>query len=396
MRDAMPCAACGSSRTRVFYECEQIPVQSCVLLESAVAAEAYPRGDLSLQVCSDCGFIGNIAFSYDVQGEIDAYESSQAGSGRFSAYQRALCEQLAERHDLEGRHVLEIGSGAGDFLLELCEVAGCTGEGYDPTLPEARVERSFGARCRLLPEAFGEAQLGRPFDLLCCRHTLEHVAAPGEMVALSARASRRSGDAPVFFEVPDTLRILEDRAFWDVYYEHCAYFGTGSLTRLFRREGLRVTDLERVYDDQYLLITAIPAREGAPQPGPSGSEDDDLERMVQGAADFEREVGAILADWRARLARCAERGDRVALWGAGSKAAGFLATLGIGEQIPYIVDINPRKQGMFQAGTGQEIVAPDRLREYRPDLLVIMNAIYEQEIRKDLDDLGLSPEIVAL
>ena len=45
----------------------------------------------------------------------------------------------------------------------------------------------------------------------------------------------------LFVEVPDTMRILVEGAFWDVYYEHCSYFTLGSLGRLLQREkfGLR-------------------------------------------------------------------------------------------------------------------------------------------------------------
>jgi hypothetical protein len=48
------------------------------------------------------------------------------------------------------------------------------------------------------------------------------------------------------------------------------------------------------------------------------------------------------------------------------------------------------------AGTGQEIISPDFLKDYRPDLVIIMNSVYKQEIERDLAEMGLSPEIIPL
>ena len=64
--------------------------------------------------------------------------------------------------------------------------------------------------------------------------------------------------------------------------------------------------------------------------------------------------------------------------------------------IRYGVDINPYRQGHFLPGTGLSIVGPDFLADYRPDLVVIMNPIYRDEIARDLERMGLTPEIVTL
>jgi hypothetical protein len=101
--------------------------------------------------------------------------------------------------------------------------------------------------------------------------------------------------------------------------------------------------------------------------------------------------------WRAALAEWRAAGKRVVLWGGGSKGVAFLTTLGLTlDDVAYAVDINPIKHGTFMAGTGQEIVAPEFLRDYRPDVVIIMNPVYRAEVTADLTDLGLSPEILTL
>jgi hypothetical protein len=65
-------------------------------------------------------------------------------------------------------------------------------------------------------------------------------------------------DTVVLFELPDVLRALRECAFWDVYDEHCSYFTPGSLARLFRASGFEVLVVELDYDDQYILVEAVP------------------------------------------------------------------------------------------------------------------------------------------
>ena len=73
---------------------------------------------------------------------------------------------------------------------------------------------------------------------------------------------------------------------------------------------------------------------------------------------------------------------RVAIWGAGSKGVAFLTTLGVRSEVAFAVDINPHKHGFFMPGTGHEVVGPERLREAPPDVVVVMNPIYVEEIRR--------------
>jgi hypothetical protein len=45
------------------------------------------------------------------------------------------------------------------------------------------------------------------------------------------------------------------------------------------------------------------------------------------------------------------------------------------------------------AGTGQQIVAPEFLQEYRPDVVIVMNPIYCDEIQHTLNHMGIRVEL---
>jgi hypothetical protein len=74
----------------------------------------------------------------------------------------------------------------------------------------------------------------------------------------------------------------------------------------------------------------------------------------------------------------------------------FLNTIGVKDEIEFIVDINTYRQGKYLPGSGKLIVAPAFLKEYRPDVVIAMNPIYLDEIRNDLHSMGLEPELTAV
>jgi hypothetical protein len=84
------------------------------------------------------------------------------------------------------------------------------------------------------------------------------------------------------------------------------------------------------------------------------------------------------------------------LWGASSKAVGFLSAIASNDAVTAAVDINPFKQDKFLPGSGHPVMGPAALTDIKPDLVVVMNPIYVPEIAETLRGLGLNPEIRAL
>ena len=104
----------------------------------------------------------------------------------------------------------------------------------------------------------------------------------------------------------------------------------------------------------------------------------------------------MLEYWENQLSRIETRGQKAVVWGSGSKGVTFLNTLANARSIEFVVDINPHRQGTYMAGTGQLIVAPSFLQEYQPNVVIVMNSVYRDEIRRDLGQLGLEPTLLAL
>jgi hypothetical protein len=390
---ASSCPACGAGGLDVFYQVEGVPSYSVVMLGSRDEALAFPRADLRLAFCRACGFITNAAFDATLDVRSGDYEDSQAYSPRFRDFARDLARRWIDAYDIRGRTVLEIGCGKGWFLQTICDLGDNKGIGVDPNARHERLDDPYG-RITLIRDLYSERYADLAPDVVICRHTLEHIQPVADFMRTVRTAIGDRSDTTVLFEVPDVQRVLDDLGFWDVYYEHCSYFSAGSLARLFRRTGFQVLDVRREYDGQYLTIDAAPATTTAPDEAlPIEA---DLAALAESVERFAGELQPRLETWRSRLHDIAARGGRAVVWGGGSKGATYVNTLQVGDDISCLVDINPFMQGKFVAGAGSEVVAPERLADIRPDVVLLMNPIYRDEVQADLDRLQVDAELVAV
>jgi len=184
--------------------------------------------------------------------------------------------------------------------------------------------------------------------------------------------------------------ILEKLSIWDIIYEHCNYFSRESLGHAFRASGFEVVRLEEAYGGQFLSLEARLAGRADAGEGLK----DDISELASDVQRFAEQVRERSETWQARLESIRRDHRRTVIWGGGAKSVSFLNMLRIGEAIPYVVDINPHKQGQHLPGTGQKIVAPVFLKEFEPQMVIVMNPIYRREVEAQLKELGIAAEMI--
>lgn len=387
------CPSCGSHNLFSFYEQVEVPVDSCRLLDERAKAKSFPCGSVRLAFCKICGFITNAAFDPSVQDYSASYEEVQGFSPRFQEFTESLAWCLIEKYDLRGKDILEIGCGRGDFLALICQLGGNRGIGIDPCLCEGQIGGALGGDISFIKDYYSEGYAHLAGDFVICRHTLEHIQPVGEFIRLLRRTLAGRPETVVFFEVPDMRRIIRQAAFWDIYYEHCSYFTCGSLARLFRMMGFEVLGLALDYEDQYILIECRPSQTNSATPLELEEQPAELTQAVM---EFQTRYADNYSYWKRILGFARQQGQRVVIWGSGSKAGALLKALGLEDVVEYVVNINHYQHGRYVVGTGQQMVSPEFLRHYQPDFVINMNPVYHDEIAQTLQDLGVETNLLVV
>jgi SAM-dependent methyltransferase len=387
------CPVCSSADIAVILEISQLPANILLLCSTQDQALGLgsARGDIQLGFCQGCGHIFNLLFDPKLVEYTQDYENSLHFSPRFQNDTTSLATQLIERYDLHGKDIIEIGCGKGDFLKLLCEAGGNSGVGFDPSYVPQATDAKTAKQVHFIQDFYSERYASYKADLICSRQVLEHIYNPVNFLNMVRQAIGNRLNTVVFFDVPNMLFMLRELDIWNIFYEHCSYFGPSSLARVFMACGFNICNITETFGGQFLCIEALPAEDLANSKCAPG---DDFKEMLDDVVAFADNYRSKVETWRSKLDQIKCSGQRAIAWGAGSRGTVFLNTLKTQDQIQYVVDINPRKQGMYIAGTGQQIVSPEFLSDYQPDVVILINPIYQSEVQQLIDSLGLTTELI--
>jgi SAM-dependent methyltransferase len=369
---AYPCRVCGSSETHEFLHRDAVPVHQNLVLETRAEALGVSRGDLALTVCRACGFVFNAAFDAGKLAYGEDYDNTQSHSPFFARYIEELARHLVDAEGVRDAAIVEVGCGKGTFLRLLVGDPryGNTGVGFDPSY--VGPDSEFGGRLRFERRFYDAACADVPADVVVCRHVIEHVPDPLEVLRAVRLALARARAPRIYFETPCVEWILRNQVIWDFFYEHCSLFTAASLATAFERSGFAVRAVEHVFGGQYLWLEAGIAAAGGPVRATAGE-------VPALGEQFARAEARLRSGWRERVLGLAGAG-KVAIWGAGAKGTTFAHLVDPDcRLIDCVVDLNPNKQGRFVPGTGHPIVGPGELAPRGVRFAILMNPNYRAE-----------------
>jgi SAM-dependent methyltransferase len=362
------------------------------LCESYVTRENLGRMEpfypLHAYVCDECFLVQLEEFvsPEEIFGEY-AYFSSYAES--WVEHMRRYAEVITGRLSLGPESlVVEVASNDG-YLLQHFVARGIPVLGIEPAANVARVAAAKGIPT--LVKFFGEQTArelvaqGRQADLVCGANVLAQVPRPKDFVE-GLRLLLKPGGV-VTIEFPHLMRLMAESQFDTIYHEHFSYFSFLTAERLFATHGLTVFDVEELPTHGGSL--RIYARRTGDDGHPVGAAVTELRRReieagllrVETYRGFGDQVKAAKRKLLDFLIRAKGAGKTVVGYGAPGKGNTLLNYCGIRTDfLDFTVDRNTYKQGKFLPGTHIPIHPPDRIREARPDYVLILPWNFKDEI----------------
>ena len=385
------CRFCGTGLQRTFVDLGLSP-----LCETYPAAADFHRGEvyypLHVYVCENCFLV-----------QLEEYESAESiftDYAYFSSYSDSwlkhsenYCKKMASQFRLDkSSFVVEVASNDG-YLLQYFVRQGVPVLGIEPAANVAKVavEKGVPSLVRFFGTELAKelAADGRRADLVLGNNVLAQVPDLNDFV--EGLKILLKPDGVLTLEFPHLLKLIELNEFDTIYHEHFSYFSMLTTVRLMEAHGLKVFDVEELKSHGgSLRIYACRAECSAHplQPGVAKVLADEAKAGLsspQGYDGFARQVKETKLALVEFLLTAAKQGKSVAGYGAPGKSATLLHYCGIGKDlIEYTVDRSPYKQGRFLPGNHIPIFHPDRIRETRPDYIVILPWNLKDEIMEQL------------
>lgn len=358
----MNCPICKNNNFEFIYRFSDTSTLQNKLCDSLENALKEKKMNFRLFGCKDCGFVfngdfnpENIEYSFD-------YDNTQENSSYFLKYLEKLAKKLVKKYNLKNKEVVEIGCGKGGFLKLLYQNGAKNIKGFDPSylnhdlLIDKLVEKNH----------FDIKNVKNKVDFVVCRHVLEHVPDVLSFVSSAEKCLKNNGT--MYFETPSLEWIIKNKAFFDFFYEHCNYFCKKSIVKLFNQSGFGNIFFNHGLKGQYFQIEIS-------RGGKTNYNDYPI-------LDFKK-ISQFLDKQIKKHNKITAKLDNFAVWGAGAKGVAFLNRLKISKKkCQYVIDINPNKEGKFISVSGQKIVSPEIIKKENFKNIIIMNPVYEREIKQ--------------
>jgi SAM-dependent methyltransferase len=385
------CRFCGQPLRFTFVDLGMSPLcESFLSLEQLNQMEPfYP---LHAYVCEKC-FLVQLEEYVSPEHIFTEYAYFSSYADTWLKQCQAYTERVSERFGLnENSFVVEVGSNDG-YLLQYFVKKGIPVLGIDPAKNVAKVAIEKGVPT--ITEFFGReiatrlCSEGQQADLIAGANVMAQVPDINDFVG-GLKILLKPGGV-ITIEFPHLLNLMEQNQFDTMYHEHFSYFSFITAEKIFAAHGLTLFDVEELPTHGGSL--RIYARHTDDTVKPVGERALEMhEREIQaGFTDlahysaFGEQVKETKRKLLSFLIEAKRAGKTVAGYGAPGKGNTLLNYCGVrSDFLDYTVDRNPYKHGKFLPGTHIPIFTPDKIRETRPDYVLILPWNFKDEIMQQM------------
>jgi hypothetical protein len=341
------CRSCGAPLTHTFLDLGMSP-----LANSYVAAGQLDQSEsfypLHVLVCASC-FLVQLPVVARPEAIFSDYAYFSSYSDSWLEHARVYVDAITQRLGLNSQsRVVEIASNDG-YLLQYFVKKGIPVLGIEPAANVAAEAQRRGI--------------------------------PTEVFFFGEETARRLAEehGVITLEFPHLMRLMEQNQFDTIYHEHFSYFSLVAAAQLFERRGLKIFDVEELSTHGGSLRVYVCHQEDKEKT--VGERVGDLLSREKAAGfmklehyrSFEERVKETKRTLLEFLRAARDQGKSVVGYGAPAKGNTLLNYCGVGSDLlQYTVDRAPSKQGQFLPGTHIPIYSPDKIKETRPDYVLIL------------------------
>lgn len=376
----MKCRHCQTELTLSLIDLGTSPPSNAYLTQQMLhAPEKY--FPLRVLVCTECWLVQTEDYAWADELFSSDYAYFSSFSTTWLKHAEKYVADMAARFGLNGNsHIVEVAANDG-YLLQYAKARGIPCLGIEPTTSTANAARAKGIE--IVEEFFGVklgqqlAAQGKQADLTAANNVLAHVPDINDFVGGFAELLKPAGVST--FEFPHLLRLVSENQFDTIYHEHYSYLSLTAVKRIFERNGLSVFDVEELpTHGGSLRVYAQRKDTGARETSLNVAKLVDREMAagmasVEFYAGFQDKANRVKNDFLAFLIEAQRAGKTVAGYGAAAKGNTLMNYAGVRpDLLHYVADRNPAKQDKFLPGCRLPIVAEERLKQTRPDYVVIL------------------------
>lgn len=388
----MQCRFCKTELSQVFIDLVNSPASNSFLTKEQLNEPEvfYP---LKTFTCPKCFLV-----------QVDEYKKSDAIFSSdyvyFSSYStswlkhaKAYTEKMIDRFGYnEASKVVEIASNDG-YLLQYFLEKKVSVLGIEPTANTAEVAKGKGIETvvdffgvRLAKELTAK---GIRANLLLGNNVLAHV--PDIVDFVGGMKILLAPDGVITMEFPHLMQLVDNNQFDTIYHEHFSYLSFYTVQQIFAAAGLEMFDVEEIPTHGGSLRIYAHHKEDSTKSVTANVQtllDKEKNKGMQALAyydNFQQKALKVKMDLMDFLVTQKRAGKKVAAYGAAAKGNTLLNYCGIKDDlIDYVVDANPHKQNKFLPASHIPVLAPDHLKNHKPDFVLILPWNIKDEITQQL------------
>lgn len=315
--------------------------------------------ELTIYQCEGCGLIQHNGAPVSYYKEVIR---ATAVSTEMTAYRKEQFQQWISDYQLNGKNILEIGCGRGEFI-EIMQQYNVVVYGLEYGAESVAICRGKGLNVEngFVDQGFKHKKT--PFDAFYILNFLEHL--PDINDSLRAIAENLTDDAVGLIEVPNFDMMLRENLFSEIISDHIYYFTEKSLRNTLEFNGFEVVELNCTWHD-YIISATV------------------RKRKKYQLSGFITEQKRLTQDLHKFIERYPSK--QVVVWGAGHQSLAVMSLCNLEEKIGYVVDSADFKQGKYTPATHIPILSPKTLNTSLVRAIIVIAGSYSEEVVATIKD----------